>query len=252
MNLDELVVDTSQEQKPFRVVLYGTDGIGKSTWANCAPNPIFLDLEGGLDFIKTKAIPLREKTLSDFLETLGSLIKQDHEFKTVVVDSIDWLEVKIFDDVVKNYEKSIKSISDIGYAKGYDIALTHWNTILRGFDLLRAKGINIVLLAHAKMLKIEDPMSESYDKWDLKLHKKANPLIREWADCVLFASYEQYLKKTDTGFGSTKNTAIGTGERVIHTQERPAFEAKCRFTMPEKISMDFQEFQSYLKHNQEG
>lgn len=246
MNLSDLIITKSSET-PFRAVIYGTDGIGKSTWAADAPNPIFADFENGLKFLNATRVDCRNYSFDEFLRVVGKVIKEEHEFKTFVIDSIDWLETKIFEKVVNEYEKQINSIEQIGYAKGYVIALDHWEKLLSGLDMLvNKKGMNVILIAHGQAVKFQDPQFDDFDKWDLKIHKKAAALMREWADCVLFANYHQYLKTTSDGFsGKDKSKAIGDGERVLYTSEKPQFKAKTRFQIPDKISMNFSEFFEY-------
>ncbi len=253
MDLTELI-----KQKPkgraFRSVIYGTDGIGKTTWASDAPNPVFLDLENGLQFIDAPRIDVRESSFNDILKMIGLLIKKEHEHKTLCIDSIDWLETKIWERVVfdnnqDGNKKVISSIEEIGYAKGYVYALEYWEQLLRGLDMLVNKNVNIILIAHGQVVKFQDAQYDDFDKWDLKIHKKAASLIREWSDCVMFANYKQYIKSNSTGFegkdGSSKKKAVGDGERVLYTQEKPQFKAKCRFSIPDQITMEFQEFYNH-------
>jgi hypothetical protein len=133
--------------------------------------------------------------------------------------------------------KEIRSIEDLGYGKGYVEADLEWREILGGLDSLRHHGMNVVLVAHSEVKRVEPPDSEGYDRYQIKLHKRAWALWQEWVDMLLFCSFERRLIKTKDGGlkGQDKHRAEGTGERVIYTDERPAFLAKNRWSLPSKI-----------------
>ena len=243
----ENMIKKGKHPLPFRAVIYGSDGIGKSSWAAQAPRPIFLDIEGGVGEIDVDSIPLNDGSFEDVIDSIRSLLNEDHDYKTLVIDSIDWLETKIWKKVVDNYEKPISSIEDIGYAKGYTFALDHFAKLITGMDKLRKdKGMNIILIAHGTITRVEDPMFDAYDKWCLKLHKKARAKIQEWADCIMFAAYETITRKVGDSFGQDKYKAIGDGSRILHTSERPFFEAKSRYSLPETLPLEFEAFQQSL------
>lgn len=239
--------------KPRRCIVYGTNGIGKSTFGAEFPEPIFIQTEDGQAHLDVARFPKAE-AFEDVLAQIGSLITGTHEYKTLVLDSLDWLETLIFkvvcnENMKKNGEKP-ESVEELGYGKGYIYALEYWNRILKGFDMLRdKKGMAIVLIAHAKIEKFDDPSADSYDRFSLKLHKQSNALVREWADEVLFCCYKSYMKASDDG----KNKAIGTGERVLKCQERPSYSAKNRLDMPESIpfvkGQAYTEYSKYFKTN---
>lgn len=241
------LIRSGKRQEPFRAVIYGTDGVGKSTWAAESDKPLFLDIEDGISQLNTDSIPLNQATYDDVIETIRMLINEEHEYETIVIDSIDWLEEKIWNKVVREYEKPIKNIEDIGYAKGYTFALEHWRKLIAGLECLRkGKKMNIILIAHGSIVRIEDPQYESYDKWSLKLHKKARAVIQEWADVIMFADFEKITRKVSDSFGQGKYKALGDGSRVIHTQEKPAFDAKSRFAIPDTLPMEFAVFKQSL------
>ena len=229
---------------PRRVMLYGVQGVGKSTWAACAPKPIFLQTEDGLGEIDCDKLPL-STTYDGSMKALSALYMEPHSYKTVVVDSLDWLERLIWVEVCR--KRNVESIEDIGYAKGYIFALTQWREFLEGLTALRNdKGMAVVLIAHAKIERFENPETESYDRFVPRLHKLAAAVVQEWCDEVFFASYKVYTKQTEEGFNRKRAQGIGTGERIIRTQERPAHVAKNRLNLPEELPLDWNAYAHYL------
>ena len=229
---------------PRRVMLYGTHGIGKSTFAACAPKSIFLQTEDGLGEIDCDKLPLAT-TFNDAMKALSELYTEKHPYKTVVVDSLDWLERLIWAEVCR--KRNVESIEDIGYAKGYIFALTQWREFLEGLSALRNdKGMTAVLIAHARIERFENPETESYDRYVPRLHKLAAAVVQEWCDEVFFATYKVYTKQTEEGFNRKRSQGIGTGERIIRTQERPAHVAKNRLNLPEEMPLDWNAYSYYL------
>jgi hypothetical protein len=229
---------------PRRVMLYGVQGVGKSTWAACAPKPIFLQTEDGLGEIDCDKLPL-STTYDGSMKALSALYMEPHSYQTVVVDSLDWLERLIWVEVCR--KRNVESIEDIGYAKGYIFALTQWREFLEGLTALRNdKGMAVVLIAHARIERFENPETESYDRFVPRLHKLAAAVVQEWCDEVFFASYKVYTKQTEEGFNRKRAQGIGTGERIIRTQERPAHVAKNRLNLPEELPLDWNAYAQYL------
>ena len=200
--------------RPPRLLVYGTPGIGKSTFGSQAPSPVFVPTEDGLDEIDCAKFPLAA-TLDEVLAALAELRTQPHDFETVVLDSLDWLERLIWDRVcaefsVKNIEKA-----DGGYARGYMHALTYWREIVDQLNQLRSgHGMVVLLIAHAKVEKFEDPESSPYDRYSPRLHKHAGALIGEWVDAVLFATRRMRTQSEDAGFGRKRTIAHAVGKRT--------------------------------------
>lgn len=228
------------QKHPRRVLLYGVAGIGKSTWASKAPKPIFIQTEDGLNGIDCERFPVAA-SFRDVMAAIEHLYTQPHEYRTLALDSLDWLERLIWAQVCG--EKHVKSIEDIGYAKGYVFALTYWREVLEGLTALREKhSLTTVLIAHAKIEKFENPETDPYDRFSPRLHKAASALVQEWCDEVLFANYKVYTSKAGAGFNQDRFKAIGTGERILRTSERPAHVAKNRCGLPDEIAMDWNEY----------
>lgn len=229
---------------PRRLMCYGVPGIGKSTFAAQADHPVFIPTEDGLGEIDCHRFPIAT-TLAQVLDAIASLYQEAHAFRTVVIDSLDWLERLIWAEVCA--KRCVPSIEDIPYGKGYAFALSHWRDVLDGLTALRdERGMTIVLLAHAKVERFENPETESFDRYAPRLHKTANALVIEWCDEVLFANYKIFTKATDEGFNRTRVQGVGTGERILRTSERPAHIAKNRLGLPEELPLDWQVLAQHL------
>ena len=247
MNPSNLMTQINKGRKaqPRRVMLYGTHGIGKSTFGAMADKPIFVPTEDGLADIDCESFPLA-KSFGDIMAALESLYSSDHQYKTVVIDSLDWLERLIWAEVCG--DESVENIEKIGYAKGYTFAVDKWRMVLGALDALRSdRGMTVVLIAHAKIEKFENPETVPYDRYSPRLHKLASALVQEWADEVLFATYKVHTVKVAEGFNQAKHNGIGTGERIIRTVERPAHVAKNRLGLPEELPLDFRIYGAFAR-----
>ena len=237
-------VQTGRRPAPRRVMLYGAHGIGKSTFAAMAPRPIFLQTEDGLGEIDCDRFPLAQ-SFADGMQALAGLYTAEHPYRTLVADSLDWLERLIHADVCR--QRSVENIEDIGYSKGYTFALTQWREFLTGLDALRnERNMTIVLIAHARIERFENPETETYDRYVPRLHKHTSAVIQAWCDEVLFATYKVHTKVTDEGFGRKKAKGIGTGERILRTAERPAHVAKNRLNLPDELPLDWNEYARHI------
>jgi hypothetical protein len=235
-------------------MLYGIEGIGKSTFASQSPRPIFVQTEDGLGQIDCDKLPLAT-SFEEVQQALAELRAQTHGYETVVIDSLDWLERLIWDAVCKEY--GVKSIekADGGYSKGYTHALTYWRQIVDLLSALRGeKGMVVLLIAHAKVEKFEDPESSAYDRYSPRLHKHASALICEWSDAVLFASRKFRTQTEDAGFNRKRTiaNAIGKdgGERILRCVGGPACIAKNRFGIAEELPLSWAAFVAALSNNQ--
>ena len=241
---------TGAKPGPRRMLVYGTAGIGKSTFATCAPSPIVIQTEDGLGEIDTHKFPVAQ-SLAEVMASLAALYTEDHPYRTVVIDSLDWLERLIWLEVVKRKPTTEKgrlvtSIEDYGFSKGYTYALEPWQEIIEGLNALRNdRQMMIILLAHAKIERFENPETDAYDRYSPRLNKHASAVIQEWCDEVLFATYKVHTRQTDEGFDNTRTRGIGTGDRILRTTERPAHMAKNRLSLPEEMPLDFRAYAQY-------
>jgi hypothetical protein len=224
--------------KPRRVLHYGVHGIGKSTWAN-QPGVCFVDIEDGLGDIEVHNATDRMRSFADVTAFLSYVRGNNSQlgFKAIAIDTIDALERLIWQQVAQDNGKA--KIEDIGYGKGYKMAVDKWMFLLESLMQLRDLGLTIILLAHAKVTEFKNPEGDSYDRYEPDLHDLASSLIQEWCDEVLFSSYRTFTKSEDMGFNKTRAIGVGGKERFIRTTHSAVAQAKNRLRMPDEIPFDF-------------
>ena len=247
-------IQRGKQSLPPRIMLYGVEGIGKSTFGSQCPAPVFIQTEDGLAEIDCDKFPLAT-TFDDFISYLNSLLSERHDYQTIVIDSLDWLERLIWDDLCRQYSVASIEKVDGGYAKGYTHALSHWRHLLGLLNRLRMeRGMIVVCIAHARVEKFEDPEAMAYDRYSPRLHKHACSLVCEWADAVLFATRKIRVQQEDAGFNRKRGVAhsIGKdgGERILRTIGGPACVAKNRFGLPEQLPLSWQSFMEALAEPQ--
>lgn len=221
-----------------KTVVYGPEGIGKSTFASRFPDPLFIDTEGStkdMDVARTPAPTSWTMLLDQIL-----YIKTHPDIcRTLVIDTVDWAEQMCVDHVCAEHQK--KGVEDFGYGNGYIYAKEEFGRFLNKLSEVVDIGINAVLTAHAQLRKFEQPDEMgTYDRWELKLGKKTtsqtSPLVKEWADMVLFVNYKTYSIAVDDK--GKKRKAQG-GSRVMYTSHHPCWDAKNRYGLPEEMDFDY-------------
>lgn len=238
-------VTTGDAIKPPRIVVYGGDGVGKTTFAAGAPSPIFIRAEDGLGLLKVAAFP-PATLFSDVLDAMRALASEEHQYKTLVVDSLDWLEQLIWAQVAR--EKNLHHIEELGYGKGYLLADDQWARFFLGCDVLRErKGMQIILICHAEIKRFDAPDTAPYDRYQLKLHKRASARAAEWADIVAFAQHETVVRESDVGFNKKVTRGVGTGERLLQVTETPAFDAKNRYALSSPLPLNYPALRDALR-----
>lgn len=238
-NLQAIV--RNREIKPPRIMLYGPHGLGKTTFGAGAPKPIFIPTEDGLGVLDVDHFPLAQ-TESDVLNAIGALYSEKHDYQTVVLDSLDWLENMIWVEVNAKHDAK-----DLAYGKGAVIAAERWRNILEGFNALRAdRGMAIVLVAHCHIKRFDSPETEPYERYQPKLQDRSSALVQEWCDAVLFTNYRTIIKKEDVGFKTEVRRGITTGERLLFTTEKPAYYAKNRYSLPESMPLSWASLQAAI------
>lgn len=228
-------IENSRAERPDRILLYGTEGIGKSTWAAGAPDPVFLDLEDGLAHLEVPCIKCADA--KSIFEAFRDLHAEKHSFRTVIIDTVDAMESMIWAALCR--KNNWDSIETPGYGKGYVQATEAWRPFLVQLDALRAKGLEVILVAHAGIKNFANPAGPDYSRYEPKLHKSAAALLKEWSDCILFANHDESARIRQ---GEQKAKAVGSGERILHTAHQPAWDAKNRCGLPETLPLDYAVF----------
>ncbi|MGB7996541.1 ATP-binding protein [Photobacterium halotolerans] len=244
--LDYIKQSSNRHELPPRVVLYGTSKIGKTTFASNAPAPIFIPTEDGLSGISgVQAFPLC-RSYQEVLNAANGLLTEDHPFKTVVIDSGDWLESLLHDHIAQAQGKN--NIEDFGYGKGYGFACDEFVSFLNLLDRLRTeKQMMIIIINHHEVKQFNDPSSESYHRYSLKLHRGAQEKLQEWADVIGFATFKTMVLKESQGFNNSRNRVGGSGERILNLVEKPAWVAGNRYGLADDVPFTFEAFAAEFK-----
>jgi len=222
---------------PDRILLVGTEGIGKSSFAAAAPAPIFIAAEDGVRHLNVASFP-EPQTFGEVLDGLRTLATEQHDYKTAVIDTVDWIEPLIWRDVCER--NGWPNIEHPGYGKGYAVALEDWRKLLVALDHLRnARGMEIILLAHATVKAFSNPAGGDYSRYECKLAKAAAALVREWCDANLFAVHEEFVTEAK---GLARSKGVSTGRRVLKTERCAAWDAKNRHGLPAELPLDYQAY----------
>lgn len=222
--------------KPIKVVVYGPEGIGKTSFASMAPEPLFIDTEGSTTRLNVRRLPA-PKSFSMILEQVQWVINNPTVCGTLVLDTADWAQRFCTEAVCSRMQ--VRGIEDLGYGKGYSYVYEDFGRLLNLLDQVVDRGCNVIITAHAALRKFEQPDEMgSYDRWELKLNNSqkcsiAN-MVKEWADMVLFANYETIVVKNENKKGKAQG-----GQRVMYTSHHPCWDAKNRFDLPEKLPFDY-------------
>ncbi len=221
-----------------KIVIYGPEGIGKSSFAAKFPRPLFIDTEGSTKWMDVQRFD--KPTSWTMLNSQVQYVKQNRSIcDTLIIDTIDWAEQLCINDICAAYNK--KGIEDFGYGNGYVYEKEAFGKFLNSLEEVVEAGIHVVLTAHAQLRKFEQPDElGAYDRWELKLGKKTgsqiSPLVKEWADMVLFANYETFAVQTDD---QGKKFKAQGGTRVMYTSHHPCWDAKNRCGLPDKLPLDY-------------
>lgn len=227
LNITKGKIDRAQ-----KTVIYGPEGIGKTSLAAKHPDPVIIDTEGGTSHMDVRRID-KPQTWDELIAIVKEIAATPGICKTLVIDTADWAEQLAATYIYSKYKQN--SIESFGYGKGYTYLAEEFARFLAACDLCIAAGINVVITAHAKMRKFEQPDEMgAYDRWEMKLSKQSAPLLKEWCDHLLFCNYQTFVVTSEN---DTKK-AQG-GKRVIYTAHHPAWDAKTRETLPEVLDLDY-------------
>lgn len=247
ISLDSIVTGISDD--PPILTIFGDGGIGKTTFCANAPNPIFIFTEKSLGMLDVPRFTFADEDgikryiASTFEEVMISLSQLfgEHNFNTVVIDSLDWLEPLIENYLLRQRPttekgRPVRNIKDYGYNTGANFVMEYWQEYFDMIrDLQKKKNMMVIQTAHRAVVKMQPPDSDAYTAYNIKLEGKAREKIIEGSDAVLYTSTKLGLAKEDLGFNQTRNRAVGAGDRYIYTQERPAHEGKNKYKLPYEI-----------------
>ena len=242
------LVHTGRSVEPLRILLHGVEGVGKTTFASKAPGAIFVGPEDGggdLDIAR-----INVATWADLLAAVKALTDDDHDFRVLVLDTVDLME-RLCHLSITGGKTSLEKVEG-GYGKGYKMAAEEQAKLIASLDALRARRrMSIIALAHTEVRKFDDPTDAAYDRYQIRMHKEAAGLWSAWADCVLFANYDIKVRVASGGNGPEilkKGKAVDKApDRILYTERRPAFDAKNRYNLPFEIPLSWADFATEIK-----
>ena len=243
-NLSNVI--TGVEYNKPRILLYSMPKVGKTTFASKFPNHLIINVDGSAERIDCSRTP-RVKNTSDFMEIISSLYTQEHTYSTLVIDTVDWLEKLICDEVARINGR--KTVEDIPYGRGYPMVVTRWREMLEALEKLRLeRKMTILMLSHADVRHHTPPMGDEYDIYVPRLYGKREKtetslaLMLEFCDIIAFAHHKVLTKETGEGF-SKKNKPVGTTQTVLYTaSNNPCYMAGNRFSLEEEMPFDYDVF----------
>lgn len=233
MTLD--LVRQGRRSVPGRTLLHGIEGVGKSSFGAEAPAPIFITPEEGVSHLEVSSFPQPE-TFEDVLDCVRTLTVEQHDYKTVVFDTLDWIEPLVFEAICRR--EGWKDIEAPGYGKGYALVPDEWRKLLALLEQLQAKKqMEVIFLAHTSISTFSNPRGPDFSRYEMKLHKKSS-LLKEWTRNNLFAMHEEFISEEK----KTKGKGVSTGQRVMYTERTAAYDAKNRDNLPPMLPLSYAEY----------
>lgn len=243
-------INTGVVKTPLKVIIYGTEGVGKTTLASKFPKPLFIDAENGSGALNVARYPY-PTSWQMLMSEVQEFLNNPQGYKTLVIDSIDWAEAKAIEMICAGMK--VNGIEDIGWSKGYTYLNEEMGRLLNLLTEVINRGVNVVLIAHMVIRTITKPEETgSYDRYELKLKQAKNgnncQLVKEWADLILFCNYREFLVADKT---TGKKKATGGKERIMYTEHAATWDAKNRFGLPEVLPLDFEPIAHLFSDNYE-
>lgn len=243
-------INTGVVKTPLKVIIYGTEGVGKTTLASKFPKPLFIDAENGSGALNVARYPY-PTSWQMLMSEVQEFLNNPQGYKTLVIDSIDWAEAKAIEMICAGIK--VNGIEDIGWSKGYTYLNEEMGRLLNLLTEVINRGVNVVLIAHMVIRTITKPEETgSYDRYELKLKQAKNgnncQLVKEWADLILFCNYREFLVADKT---TGKKKATGGKERIMYTEHAATWDAKNRFGLPEVLPLDFKSIAHLFSDNYE-
>jgi hypothetical protein len=226
-------------QTPMRVLIYGAEKVGKTSFAAGAPSPIWLPLDAGSTNLNVRRLPQPE-TFKEVLEGLHEVETRGVKMglQTLVIDPLNWIEPLVTADVVGDSGKSLAEWSG-GYGRGSSAAMDRWRIVKTHVERVWRSGMNVVICAHSQVKKFEDPEGPAYERYELAMNKDAAGLFKQWVDAILFARREAFGKVDPN---TKKAKAYGSAARMLHTEHTPAFDGGNRWCLPPEMPLSWQAF----------
>lgn len=239
-------IKKGQSANPPRIMLIGVEGVGKSTAGASMPNPLFICSENGLVGPQFDNVSSFNPTSwADILALLDEIASSKTDFKSIVIDTLDWVEPMLYAHVIKKAAKpDIKSIEDFGYGKGYIVAQQEARQLITRLEKLNSMGFYILILSHSQIKTFQNPVGENYDRYEPKVNLKIAGLFKEWCDTILFAQFDSYTRKE-----GMKAKAYGGSARIVQTTHSAAWDAKNRYGLPEVMTLDMGEILTAMNVN---
>ena len=227
-----LNITSGRVARPQKLVLYGVEGIGKTSLAAQTPDPLFIDTEGGTAHLDVRRLQ-KPQSWQELVSLINEVAATPGVCETLVIDTADWAEQMAIDHICQKYKQP--GLESFGYGKGYTFLAEEFSRMLAACDEVIRSGKNVVITAHARQRRVELPdETGGFDVWGLKLSKQCAPLLKEWPDALLFINYKTYVVATDTN----SHKAQG-GKRVIYTSHSPVWDAKNRHNLPEEMDLSY-------------
>lgn len=212
-----------------RVLIYGPQKVGKTTFASQAKDVILVGNEDGADDLDCAKMPSPE-TWGQLSEQLRWLADGEHNFNSVALDTIDWIEPLLVSHICQSARADSINDGSLSYGKGVERLVDEWRKMLKRLEMLRAKrNMAVILLAHAHVKTFANPSGADFDRWELKCRDKVSGLCMEWVDVVGFMTSVSAINKD--------GKAVSTGERLLHTSDSASWVAGSRWSIPSPMAV---------------